>query len=129
MRTRAAPRVIPAMAGELMGVSCENTVMSPRKNYRSKDARPENSEGSDREPRPSNEWEEDGFTVRALTGASSTKVYRCPGCDHEIRMATPHIVAWPTEDPETRRHWHTPCWNSRSKRAPKIERTRNAPRY
>lgn len=103
--------------------------MSPRKNYRSKGARPDNSEGAEREPRPSNEWEEDGFTVRALTGSSSTKVYRCPGCDHEIRTATPHIVAWPTEDADNRRHWHTPCWNSRGKRGPKIERTRNAPRY
>ena len=74
-----------------MRVSCENNDMSPRKNYRSKGGRPDNSEGADREPRPSNEWEEDGFTVRALTGASSTKMYRCPGCDHEIRMATPHI--------------------------------------
>jgi len=102
--------------------------VSPRKNYRSKDSRPDD-EASERALRPSNEWEEDGFTVRALTGASSTKMYRCPGCDHEIRMATPHIVAWPVEDPENRRHWHTPCWNSRGKRAPKIERTRNAPRY
>ena len=104
--------------------------MSPRKNYRSKGSRNEHT-GDDelREPRPSNEWEEDGFTVRALTGASSTKVYRCPGCDHEIRTATPHIVSWPVDDPDNRRHWHTPCWNSRNRRGPKIERTRNAPRY
>jgi len=103
--------------------------VSPRKNYRSKDSRPGDDEASERGARPSNEWEEDGFTVRALTGAGSTKLYRCPGCNHEIRMATPHIVAWPTEDPENRRHWHTPCWNSRGKRGPKVERTRNAPRY
>ena len=69
------------------------------------------------------------WVVQTVTGSAATKTYRCPGCDHEIRMATPHIVAWPTEDPETRRHWHTPCWNSRGKRGPKVERTRNAPRY
>ena len=121
-------RRLSTVTGDLAAIYCENRGVSPRKNYRSKDARPDD-EASERAPRPANEWEEDGFTVRALTGASSTKMYRCPGCDHEIRMATPHIVAWPTEDPETRRHWHTPCWNSRGKRGPKTERTRNAPRY
>ena len=44
-------------------------------------------------------------------------------------MGTPHVVAWVEDDAETRRHWHTPCWESRNRRAPKIERTRNAPRY
>jgi len=59
--------------------------------------------------------------VRSLTGSSSTKTYRCPGCDHEIRPATPHIVAWSADDPsgaEDRRHWHTPCWQARGRRKP-----------
>ena len=59
--------------------------------------------------------------VRALTGSSSTKTYRCPGCDHEIRPATPHIVAWSADDPDgaqDRRHWHTPCWQARGRRGP-----------
>jgi hypothetical protein len=45
-----------------------------------------------------------------MTGAATTKVYRCPGCDHEIALGTPHIVAWPADRVEDRRHWHTPCW-------------------
>ena len=60
--------------------------------------------------------------VRSLTGSSATKTYRCPGCDHEIRPATPHVVAWSADDPrgaDDRRHWHTPCWTARSKRGPR----------
>lgn len=62
------------------------------------------------------------WMVRRITGSSSVKTYRCPGCDHEIRPATPHIVAWPADDPrgaEDRRHWHTPCWAARGRRGPK----------
>jgi hypothetical protein len=69
------------------------------------------------ESHPDGDW-----YVRALTGSSATKTYRCPGCDHEIRPATPHIVAWPADDPrgaDDRRHWHTPCWAARNKRGPR----------
>lgn len=55
--------------------------------------------------------------VRSITGAASTKPYRCPGCDHMIAMATPHVVVWPLEKSllsdsaiDERRHWHTNCW-------------------
>lgn len=58
------------------------------------------------------------FWVRALTGATSTKEYRCPGCDQLIAMATPHVVVWPEHrsmfsesNLDDRRHWHTACWN------------------
>ncbi len=69
------------------------------------------------ESHPDGEWH-----VRKLTGSASTKTYRCPGCDHEIRPATPHVVAWPADIPqgaEERRHWHTPCWTHRSSRGPR----------
>jgi len=59
----------------------------------------------------------DEWHVRRITGSSSTKTYRCPGCDHEIRPATPHVVAWPSEALDQRRHWHTPCWNARDRRS------------
>ena len=42
------------------------------------------------ESAPDGDW-----VVRPITGASSSKIYRCPGCDHEIRPATPHVVTWP----------------------------------
>jgi hypothetical protein len=58
--------------------------------------------------------------VRSITGATSTKDYRCPGCDQLIRPATPHLVIWPVERPllsasalDERRHWHTACWARR----------------
>ena len=43
-----------------------------------------------------------GRTTRSagITGSSSTKPYRCPGCDQLIRPATPHVVAWPLADAE-----------------------------
>lgn len=70
---------------------------------------------------PDGEW-----VVQRITGSASTKPYRCPGCDQEIRPATPHIVAWPFDTGahddtrlQERRHWHTPCWNARTRRGPK----------
>ena len=66
------------------------------------------------EEHPDGDW-----YVRAITGSSSTKAYRCPGCDQQIRPATPHIVAWPAHgSPEDRRHWHTACWRARDRRGP-----------
>jgi hypothetical protein len=50
------------------------------------------------------------WVVRPVAGANAAKEYRCPGCDHEIKPGTPHVVAWPAEDADERRHWHTPCW-------------------
>jgi hypothetical protein len=59
------------------------------------------------------------WVVRSITGAASTKTYRCPGCDHEIVPATPHVVAWRDErGSDERRHWHTPCWDARRRRGP-----------
>lgn len=65
---------------------------------------------------PDGDWH-----VRSLTGASSNKVYRCPGCQQEIRPGVAHVVAWRADrhdGEEYRRHWHTPCWNARWRRAP-----------
>jgi hypothetical protein len=58
--------------------------------------------------------------VRPLRGSSSSKTYRCPGCDQVIRPATPHVVVWPVEKAllsesaiDERRHWHSACWSRR----------------
>jgi len=63
----------------------------------------------ERDPSTSNQTIEehnDGiYVVRQLTGSSSNKPYRCPGCDQMIPMATPHIVAWIEGDEDSRRHW------------------------
>jgi hypothetical protein len=68
------------------------------------------------------------FAVRRVTGSASGKTYRCPGCDQEISGATPHIVAWPVDRVDDRRHWHTTCWSKRLHRMPTVQRSRNAPR-
>jgi len=70
----------------------------------------------------------DGFDyeVRPVAGARATKPYRCPGCDHEIRPATAHVVVWPADTAggdtaggvDDRRHWHTACWTHRATRGP-----------
>ena len=77
------------------------------------------------------EWRGAEYHVRRLTGSASTKAYRCPGCDQEIRPATPHVVVWPMYDPEAgdRRHWHGQCWRARDRRGARIQRSRSAPRY
>lgn len=69
------------------------------------------------ESHPDGDW-----IVQRTTGSAATKSYRCPGCDQLIPPATPHVVAFPAEDPsgvENRRHWHTPCWSARDRRAPR----------
>ena len=67
-------------------------------------------------PVPTGERREGDWVVRELTGAGSTKSYRCPGCDHEVRAGTPHVVAWPDGREDDRRHWHRPCWGARDRR-------------
>lgn len=62
------------------------------------------------------------YEVRPVPGVRAVKTYRCPGCDHEIRTGTAHVVVWRAEDGATgaddRRHWHTPCWANRANRGP-----------
>ncbi|GAB3908193.1 hypothetical protein GCM10029964_107570 [Kibdelosporangium lantanae] len=65
---------------------------------------------------PDGEW-----YVRSVTG--SAKVYRCPGCDHEIQAGVPHVVAWQADgDVDDRRHWHRACWDARLRRGPTSRR-------
>jgi hypothetical protein len=68
-------------------------------------------------------WADGEWVVRTVSGAATTKAYRCPGCDQEIVPGTPHVVAWPADwvtgpgqGVEQRRHWHTACWQHRLKR-------------
>ncbi len=104
--------------------------MSPRRN------RPARGSGRDRRGRPLEPepldparlrrgietvetWRGERWRVRHLTGEGSTKVYRCPGCDHEVRPGVAHVVVWPEDAGlEERRHWHTACWRARDRRSP-----------
>jgi hypothetical protein len=81
-------------------------------------------------PRPAGgQRVEDGFVVRSLSGASTGRSYRCPGCDHELAAGTAHVVVWPEGREDDRRHWHTACWTARGRRGVKVQRAKNAPRY
>ncbi len=71
-------------------------------------------------------WPDGDFVVRPVSGAAATKLYRCPGCDHEIAQGVPHVVAWPADAQPfginvgvgERRHWHRACWQRRLHRRP-----------
>ncbi len=88
----------------------------PRRHPRPEERRPVSSGGDSAQV----EVHRDGsWNVRRLTGVTVVKAYRCPGCQQEIAVGTPHVVAWPTEsDGEERRHWHTGCWAARERRHP-----------
>ncbi|HAS08872.1 MAG TPA: ATP/GTP-binding protein [Actinobacteria bacterium] len=91
--------------------------MSPR---RAKRSTPPDRPQSNPSNQDIQEWAGEEYVVRSITGSSSTKNYRCPGCDQEIRPATPHVVAWPHDrGMEERRHWHTPCWKRRESSGPR----------
>ncbi|WP_312860878.1 hypothetical protein [Amycolatopsis endophytica] len=65
------------------------------------------------------------WLVRSVPGSQATKVYRCPGCDHEIQPGVPHVVAWPADElgsVSDRRHWHRACWQARTRRGPTRKR-------
>ena len=57
----------------------------------------------------------DEIEVRHIQPYQAVKVYRCPGCDHEIPPGQGHKVVVPADDPGSRRHWHTSCWHRESK--------------
>jgi hypothetical protein len=112
--------------------------VSPRRNHpRDRSARAEEPDRPDDERgrrgvEGVQQWQDGEWTVRSIFGGAATKTYRCPGCHQEIRPGVAHIVAWPFDgrgDETDRRHWHTGCWRARDRRAPTVERSRNAPRY
>ncbi|WP_436773136.1 ATP/GTP-binding protein [Yinghuangia sp. YIM S09857] len=93
----------------------------PRRNRPQRPERPDPDSGSggwfgleSRESGRDGEW-----IVRPVSGAAAAKTYRCPGCDHEIPVGVPHVVAWRADGLGTvddRRHWHRACWNNRGNR-------------
>jgi hypothetical protein len=64
----------------------------------------------------SESWSDGDWVVRRVTGSAATKTYRCPGCDQEIKPATPHTVSYETGSLDERRHWHTACWTRERKK-------------
>ncbi|MBI3687738.1 MAG: ATP/GTP-binding protein [Actinobacteria bacterium] len=102
--------------------------MSPRSNRR----RPEDGEprlGRTVATQRTEPWCGEEYSVRYLSGTGSGRTYRCPGCDHEVHAVAPHVVVWPAEDldADRRRHWHTPCWRARDRRAVRDRRRAAGP--
>ncbi|HIW63087.1 MAG TPA: hypothetical protein H9881_11565 [Candidatus Stackebrandtia excrementipullorum] len=96
--------------------------MSPRRHRRAPE--PERLDenrvrfgGQTVESGPDGDW-----YVRTIPGGHAEKTYRCPGCDQLIAVGAAHVVAWPTEAVDERRHWHTPCWRARRRRGPRTRR-------
>jgi hypothetical protein len=100
--------------------------VSPRRARRRDDAAPPIRSGVQpvTESHPDGEW-----FVRPVTASRDAKPYRCPGCEQVIAGALAHLVAWRPGAEDDRRHWHTPCWRARDRRAADVQRSRNAPRY
>jgi hypothetical protein len=69
-------------------------------------------------PPQTQEWPDGDWVVRQVPGAAAAKLYRCPGCDQEIKPGVAHVVVWPAEIPglTERRHWHNSCWQRRPRR-------------
>jgi hypothetical protein len=93
----------------------------PRRGGRAPGAagRPEpEGDGARLGPPQAQDWPDGVWVVRQVPGAATAKVYRCPGCDQEIRPGTSHVVVWPeqTPGPAGRRHWHSACWQRRPRR-------------
>jgi hypothetical protein len=74
--------------------------------------------------------EDDGVDVRHVQPYEAVKPYRCPGCDHEIRVGEGHEVVVPRDRPEDRRHWHRGCWHraARQKGVARTHTPRSRPR-
>ena len=49
----------------------------------------------------------EGYEVRTTSG---DRRYRCPYCHGPVEPGTAHVVAFPSGQPEDRRHYHTGCW-------------------
>lgn len=91
----------------------------PNSRRRSKHARPHRPLGGHHpvaQTRSDGEW-----LVRGVPAGSSTKPYRCPGCDQLVPVGAAHVVVWPRVASlgspsaiEERRHWHRACWDRRN---------------
>jgi hypothetical protein len=93
---------------------------------RAAEGRPEDDAAGRLGPPQVQEWPDGDWVVRQVPGAAATKMYRCPGCDQEIRPGVAHVVVWPEQanGTEDRRHWHNSCWQRRPRRPGPGPRTR-----
>jgi len=56
--------------------------------------------------------------LRRVQPFAAQKAYQCPGCNQQIAPGTGHVVVVPLSEPDSRRHWHSACWEHRHRRQP-----------
>ena len=59
---------------------------------------------------PGDDLDLDGYEVQRVDSGRAEKNYICPECGNTIPPGEGHVVVWPDDDPDLRRHWHTHCW-------------------
>jgi hypothetical protein len=59
----------------------------------------------------------EGYEVRRVDGVDAAKEYTCPDCGNVVPEGEGHVVVWPEDDPELRRHWHHHCWRIEVRRS------------
>ncbi|MEX0705502.1 MAG: hypothetical protein WDZ26_03730 [Nitriliruptoraceae bacterium] len=58
----------------------------------------------------------DGHTVRLVPAFRAHSTYVCPECGNAIGVGEGHVVVWPDERVDDRRHWHRHCWRVAARR-------------
>jgi len=57
-----------------------------------------------------------GYEARRVPAYRAGKAYVCPACHNRIPPGVGHVVVWPVEWVEDRRHWHLHCWRTATRR-------------
>lgn len=57
-----------------------------------------------------------GMEVHLVPAYRARGPYVCPGCTGAVPPGTGHVVAWPEDRAEERRHWHRHCWRLAARR-------------
>ena len=57
-----------------------------------------------------------GHRVSRVPAFRASKTYVCPECGNTIMPGTGHVVAWPEDVVDLRRHWHLHCWRLAARR-------------
>lgn len=58
----------------------------------------------------------EGYVVQRVPAFRATKFYVCPDCHDAIVGGQGHVVVWPDQEVDERRHWHLHCWRMASRR-------------
>jgi hypothetical protein len=59
----------------------------------------------------------DGYEVKWVDAWRAEKDYVCPGCGNAVAAGEGHVVVWPEDESDLRRHWHGHCWRLEVRRS------------